>query len=124
MQRERRASRRVASVGRMMVDTRGTVERWLAGDAERPSDEDIKQAITHMADVAMMGVNGLARLSMQFEALLNATDNEWSLKPHPQGVIAGKAIAYQRAQQASAHLHNAIHARMLLPFSPKPQDKP
>jgi hypothetical protein len=96
-----------------MADTRGTVERWLAGDAERPSDEDIKQAITHMADVAMMGMNGVTRLAVAAERRLNESDAKWSLSPWVLGYYAGEAACNQRWQQAIAHFANALRRRML-----------
>ncbi len=96
-----------------MTDERGDVERWLAGDGPRPDDEAIKQALTHMADVAMAGVNGVTRLAVAAERRLNESDDKWSLNPWVLGYVAGEAACNQRWQQAIAHVSNSLRMRML-----------
>ncbi len=97
----------------MTSDERGDVERWLAGDGPRPDDASIKQALTHMADVAMAGVNGVTRLAVAAERRLNESDDKWSLNPWVLGYVAGEVACNQRWQQAIAHVSNSLRMRML-----------
>ena len=96
-----------------MPDTRGEVERWLTEGGERPSDDEIKQALTHMQDAAMFGFNGVCRLAKAAERRLGESDAKWSLNPWVLGYLAGEAACNQRWQQAIAHLANAARMRMI-----------
>lgn len=91
------------------------VERWLAGDGPRPADEVIKQALTHMADVAMQGFNGIGRLAVAAERRTNESDDKWSLNPWVLGYVAGEASCNERWQQAIAHVSNSLRMRMIKP---------
>lgn len=104
-----------------MTDERSDVERWLAGECERPSDEAIKHALGLFVGIAMQGMNGTARLAMAAERRLNEVDTRWSLNPWVLGYQAGEAATDQRYQQALSHVANALRWKAA---APDPMPKP